>query len=176
MLALAGDDGAKASSEAKAILDLETKLAEASLTRVERRDPEKTYHKMNRSELRALTPNWSWDNYFQEIGYTNIDSVDVSAPKFFETMSQALKDTPLDTWKTYLRWHLAEFGSGRICPIRLWTKISISTGAFCRAPRNCCRAGSGAFLRRTASSARRSARSTCRSIFRPRPRPARWKW
>ena len=106
MLALSGDDSAKASAEAKTILDLETKLAEASLTRVERRDPVKTYHKMSRSELRTLTPNWSWENYFQEIGYTNIDSVDVSAPKFFEGMSQQLKDTPLDDWKTYLRWHL----------------------------------------------------------------------
>jgi putative endopeptidase len=106
MLALAGDDAGKADTEAKAILDLETKLADASLTRVERRDPEKTYHKMSRSDLRTLTPNWSWDDYFQEIGYTKIDSVDVSAPKFFETMSQALKDTPLETWKTYLRWHL----------------------------------------------------------------------
>jgi putative endopeptidase len=106
MLEIAGDDGAKAGEEAKGILDLETKLAESSLTRVERRDPDKTYHKMNRSELRTLTPNWSWEDYFQEIGYTNIDFVDVSAPKFFETMSQALKDTRFETWKTYLRWHL----------------------------------------------------------------------
>jgi putative endopeptidase len=106
MLALAGDDQAKTSSEAKSIVELETRLAEASLTRVERRDPEKTYHKMNRSDLRALTPDWSWEDYFQEIGYTNIDFVDVSAPKFFETVSQALKETPLETWKTYLRWHL----------------------------------------------------------------------
>ena len=106
MLALAGDDSAKTASEAKAIVELETKLAEASLTRVERRDPEKTYHKMNRSDLRSLTPNWSWEDYFQEIGYTDIDAVDVSAPKFFETMSQALKEVPLDTWKTYLRWHV----------------------------------------------------------------------
>ncbi len=106
MLELVGDDLPKAAAEAKTILDLETKLAEASLTNVERRDPEKTYHKMNRSELRTLTPNWSWETYFQEIGYTNIDSVDVSAPKFFETMSQELKDVPVDDWKIYLRWHL----------------------------------------------------------------------
>jgi putative endopeptidase len=108
MLVLAGDDESKASSEAKAIMELETKLAEASLTRVERRDPEKTYHKMDRANLRTLTPNWSWEDYFQEIGNNNIDSVDVSAPKFFETMSQALKETPLETWKTYLRWHLVD--------------------------------------------------------------------
>jgi predicted metalloendopeptidase len=106
MLALVGDDAAKAATDAKAIVELETRLADASLTRVERRDPEKTYHKMSRSDLRTLTPNWSWENYFQEIGYTNIESVDVSAPKFFETMSKALQETPLETWKTYLRWHL----------------------------------------------------------------------
>ena len=106
MLALAGDDDAKAAAEAEAIMELETRLAEASMTRVDRRDPDKTYHKMNRAQLRALMPNWSWDNYFQEIGYTNIEFVDVSAPRFFETVSQALKDAPVDTWKTYLRWHV----------------------------------------------------------------------
>jgi putative endopeptidase len=106
MLALVGDDAAKAAAEAKTLLDLETKLAEASLTNVERRDPEKTYHKMSRAELRTLTPNWSWETYFQEIGYTNIESVDVSSPKFFETMSLTIKEVPIDDWKTYLRWHL----------------------------------------------------------------------
>jgi putative endopeptidase len=106
MLALVGDDAPKAAAEAKTIMGLETKLAEASLTNVERRDPEKTYHKMTRPELRTLTPNWSWDTYFQEIGYTNIDSVDVSAPKFFETMSRELTEIPIGDWKSYFRWHL----------------------------------------------------------------------
>lgn len=106
MLQLAGDDAAKADAEAQEIVGLETKLAAASLTRVERRDPEKTYHKLTRAELKTLTPDWSWEPYFNEVGYPAIDVVDVSAPKFFEAMSQALKDTPLSTWKTYLRWHL----------------------------------------------------------------------
>jgi putative endopeptidase len=106
MMALAGDDTAKASSEAAAIVEFETRLAEASMTRVDRRDPDKTYHRMDRAALRALTPNWSWENYFHEIGYTDINFVDVSEPKFFEAVSQALQDTPLDTLKTYLRWHL----------------------------------------------------------------------
>ncbi len=106
MMVLAGDDSSRASSEAKTILEFETRLADASMTRVDRRDPDKIYHKLDRSALRTLTPNWSWEGYFQDIGYTNINFVDVGEPKFFETVSQALKDTPLDTWKTYLRWHL----------------------------------------------------------------------
>jgi putative endopeptidase len=106
MLQLAGDDPAKASSEAQAILNLETRLADASLTRVERRDPEKTYHKMDRSELQALTRDWSWDSYFQDIGHPGITAVDISAPKFFEAVNEQLKDTSLEDWKVYLRWHL----------------------------------------------------------------------
>jgi putative endopeptidase len=108
MFVLLGDDATKAGADAKTILDLETKLAAASLTRVERRDPEKTYHKMNRSQLRKLTPNFSWESFFREIGYPGIQTVDVSAPKFFETVSQELKAEPLPAWKTYLRWHLVD--------------------------------------------------------------------
>ncbi len=106
MFVLAGDDAARASAEAKSVLELETKLADASLTRVERRDPEKTYHKMNRAQLRTLTPNWSWENYFQQIGDARIDAVDVAAPKFFQAVNRQLQDTPVEAWKTYLRWHL----------------------------------------------------------------------
>ncbi len=106
MLTLAGDDDVKASAEAKAIVELETKLADASMTTVDRRDPEKTYHRMNRGDLQTLTPNWAWEDYFQAIGYTQIEAVDVSAPNFFAALSKELKETPLETWKTYLRWHL----------------------------------------------------------------------
>jgi len=106
MLGLLGDNSAKASSEASAILQLETKLAEASLTQVERRDPEKTYHKMNRSELQSLTRSWLWSNYFQDIGFAKIEAVDVAAPKFFEEVSKQLTETSIENWKAYLRWHL----------------------------------------------------------------------
>jgi len=106
MLELLGDNQDKAATEAKTVVGIETKLAEASLTNVDRRDPQKTYHKMSRGELRTLTPNFSWDDFFQKVGHPNIESVDVSAPKFFQTVSQELKAVPLNDWKTYLRWHL----------------------------------------------------------------------
>jgi putative endopeptidase len=106
MLALAGDDPTLAEGEAKTIFDIEDKLAAASLTRVERRDTEKMYHKMNRDELRALTPQWSWDVYFSNIGAAAISSVDVATPDFFKKLSDQLADTPLSQWQLYLRWHL----------------------------------------------------------------------
>jgi putative endopeptidase len=108
MFELLGDDVAKSAAEAKTVMDIETKLAQASLNRVERRDPEKLYHKMSRSQLQMLTSNFSWDGYFQDIGYPNIETIDVAVPKFFESLNGDLKTVQVGDWKTYLRWHLVD--------------------------------------------------------------------
>jgi len=105
MLQLLGDDPAKAADDAKTIMALETRLAEASMTPVERRDPEKTYNRMDASKLSALTPNWSWTAYFQAVGLKPA-AVNVAQPKFFEAVSREMRATPLPAWKTYLRWKL----------------------------------------------------------------------
>ena len=55
MMELAGDAPDKASAEARTVLDIETQMAKASKTPVERRDPEANYHKMDPAQLRALT-------------------------------------------------------------------------------------------------------------------------
>jgi putative endopeptidase len=106
MFRLLGDDDAKAAGEAKTVMGIETKLAEASMTRVERRDPEKTYHKMDIRQLDRLTPNFSWPAFFHDLGYPHITTVDVGQPKFFEEVNRDLAAVPLADWKTYLRWHL----------------------------------------------------------------------
>jgi len=106
MLELMGDNAAKTALEAKTVVTLETKLAEASMTRVEMRDPDATYHKMDAAQLSALTPDFSWPSYFKEIGAPPIASVNVGQPKFFDSLNRDFKDVPLDDWKTYLRWHL----------------------------------------------------------------------
>jgi len=61
LLVLAGDTQEKANVEAGTILRIETSLAKASMTNVERRDPEKIYHKMSVGDAQALTPHLSWD-------------------------------------------------------------------------------------------------------------------
>ncbi len=108
MFQLLGDDEAKSSTDAQVVMDIETRLAQASLTRVERRDPVKLYHKMDRSELKTLTPDFSWDSFFQDLGYPDVETVDVAVPKFFQAMNDDLKSVPLGAWKIYLRWHLVD--------------------------------------------------------------------
>ena len=106
MLTLAGEPAAKAKDDAQKILALETKLAEASRTRVELRDPQKNYNKMTQPELQALTPDWNWADFFKEIGLTAPGDIDVHQPDFFKAANTSFTSTSIDDWKTYLRWHL----------------------------------------------------------------------
>ncbi len=105
MFELAGDDPAKAAAAARTVMALETRLAEASMTRVERRDPEKTYHRMDAAALQKLTPNFSWTTYFHTLNVSPA-AVNVAQPLFFEAVNQEILATPLPGWKTYLRWRL----------------------------------------------------------------------
>jgi putative endopeptidase len=106
MFELMGDDAAKAATETKTILALETKLAEASMTRVERREPANVYHRMTVAQLRELAGGFDWPTYFKTIGVPANTDVNVTSPGFFKTMNLQLTSVPLADWQTYLRWHL----------------------------------------------------------------------
>ena len=106
MLTLLGQPQEKAAEDAKKIMALETKLAEASRTRVELRDPIKNYNKMVVRQLQDLTPDWNWSDYFNAINLLEPGGVNVHQPEFFKTANNLFKSTSLDDWKAYLRWHL----------------------------------------------------------------------
>jgi putative endopeptidase len=106
MLGLVGDDGAKAKGEADTVMTIETALARISMTRVERRDPDKTYHPMRPAELAKLTPGFDWQAYFRLVEAPEITAVNVAQPTFVSGMNALLSRFTLDQWKSYLRWHL----------------------------------------------------------------------
>jgi putative endopeptidase len=106
MFELMGDDAAKAASEAQTVLALETKLATASMTRVERREPANLYHRMTVAQLHDLAPGFDWSGYFKTIGVPPKTDVNVQSPEFFKAMNQQLGSAPIADWQTYLRWHL----------------------------------------------------------------------
>lgn len=104
---LIGDAPAKAAEEARTVMAIETELAKASLTRVEKRDPYNLDHKMTREQLQKLTPEFDWASYLVAGGAGEVKELNVTEPKFFEQLSLALKLHSLADWKTYLRWHAA---------------------------------------------------------------------
>jgi len=107
MFELLGDKPADAQREAEPVLRIETALAKASLTRVERRDPQRLYHRMPLAQLETLSPAFSWSVYMTKVGLPSVDSLNVATPEFFKAMNAEIKKEPLDNWKAYLRWHLA---------------------------------------------------------------------
>ena len=106
MLTLLGEPADKAAEDAKKILALETKLAEASRTRVQLRDPIKNYNKMDVRQLQDVTPDWNWSDYFKTIDLVESGDVNVQQPEFFKAANDLFRSTSLDDWKAYLRWHL----------------------------------------------------------------------
>jgi len=108
MLRLAGEAPATAGPAAEAVLRLETALARASLSRTERRDPQKIWHRTTAAALQALTPSFAWPDYFAARGLPRVAWLNVDEPAFFRALEELLRGQGLAAWKAYLRWHLLD--------------------------------------------------------------------
>ncbi|MDE3194313.1 MAG: M13 family metallopeptidase [Chloroflexota bacterium] len=106
MLELAGEGADDARYGAASVLTIETRLARASMTRVDQRDPHRTYNKRTLAELDASAPGFDWRAYFAALGAPEPGDLNVRQPAFFSELACALGDVPLEQLRTYLRWHL----------------------------------------------------------------------
>ena len=104
---LLGDSPKQAKAEAKTVMAIETALAQSHLSRVDRRDPYKNYHKLKVSELEKMAPSFAWADYFQGSGLPGLKELNVQHPAFVAELENQLKTRSLNDWKTYLRWHAA---------------------------------------------------------------------
>ena len=112
VLTLAGSDSTAARKAAKDILALETRLAQASRSREDLRDPYKNYNKMAAADLTRLSPAIDWTDFFTTDGVQGVDSVIVGQPEFFKALNTALTATPIATWREYLRFQfIADFSN-----------------------------------------------------------------
>lgn len=105
ILTLSGTDSATAARQADAILALETKLADSSRTPVELRDPESNYHLLSVEQMNNVTPGLRWQNILAAL-QARVDTVQVGQPGFYSALAAQLQATPVDVWKSYLRFHL----------------------------------------------------------------------
>lgn len=103
MFALTGTDTATASSMAAAVLALETALAKSHRSPVELRNPQKNYNKMSLADLEKNAGNIGWQNFFSKMK-VKVDSVNVSQPDYYNTLSNLLAAQPIDVWKTKLKF------------------------------------------------------------------------
>jgi putative endopeptidase len=103
MLARAGERNAK--SAAARIAALETRLANYQWTKVQNRDPVKTYNPMTLPEYQKLAPGFDWLAFFEGMG-APAQKLDVNQPTFVKGIGQLVKTVPVSDWRVYFKFHL----------------------------------------------------------------------
>lgn len=106
MLSLAGYTPEQCKTWSALIMNIETRLARASKTRLQLRDPEANYHKMKLADVQTLAPNYDWQGFFTGVGLSKPGDINVGQPDFFKEVNTMLKDVSVDDWKVYLSWNL----------------------------------------------------------------------
>lgn len=104
MFKLLGDTPDVAAANAKTVLDIQTRLAAASLGPVELRNPDNRYNKITFAAAQEITPNIKWSEYMSLRGIPTAPDLNFAQPGFFKELNSMLTQVPLENWKTYLRW------------------------------------------------------------------------
>ena len=111
---LTGDTLAQAGSEAGAVLGIESALARASTKRAESADPEKRYHVLTLADLAKLAPNFDFGVYFHQVTTLPIEILNVASPNFLKTVNKLIASVPIDSWRSYFRWHILSEQAGAL--------------------------------------------------------------
>jgi putative endopeptidase len=114
MFALLGKTEPEVTQASTHIYQIEKALAESSTDRVERRDPAKIYHRLEKAGLEKLSPELNWNQYFASLGYPKVDAINVKSPAFFSDLNKLVVAMSLVDLKTYLQWHLLHSSSSAL--------------------------------------------------------------
>jgi endothelin-converting enzyme/putative endopeptidase len=106
MFVLAGEKESQAGSDADAVIELETALAQAQMDNVKRRDPKNINNKMSLAQIRELTPFIDWELYLKTVKAPASDHYIVTSPDFFRAEEKLFASHSLEQWKTYMRWQV----------------------------------------------------------------------
>lgn len=106
MFELLGDSADTAAKEAQSVMNVETAMAKGQLSRVERRDPQKIYHKMTLGAAEQLAPSLQLASYIKDNGVAASVPVNVAEPDYFKALSAQVAALSPDDLHAYLRWHV----------------------------------------------------------------------
>ena len=106
LFVLSGSMDELAKKNAETIFVIEKALATAQMSRVEMRDPYKTYNKFSVADFSKTTSNMNWATLLPKMKVSGQDTMLVGAPKFFTELNALLVATPVADWKTYLQWNV----------------------------------------------------------------------
>ena len=111
---LLGDSEQTARDNAFIVMQIQVRLAYASLPRTALRNPDNRYSKVSIKKANEITPNFSWNDYMTARGANGVKDFNIGQPRFFKAMSKILDEVSLKEWKIYLRWMVVNSASGRL--------------------------------------------------------------
>ena len=114
MFKLFGNNEQEATAKMEAVMAIETRLAAKHLSRVERRNPMNSYHKITYSELKKTIPTIDWDTYYSILGINGIEVLNLAHPEAIKEVAAIIKEMPLNDIKSYLEWRIIHSTSNEL--------------------------------------------------------------
>jgi putative endopeptidase len=99
-----GDKPKTAAKNAKIVMDIQTRLAKASLAQTELRNPDNRYNKVSLADAQKITPDFAWEEYMKTRGVPAVADFNLGQPAFFKEANAMLREVPMENWKSYLRF------------------------------------------------------------------------
>lgn len=112
MFQLAGFDEAAAKKKIEAVMDIETRIAKASFSAVEQRNPAANYHKMSLDELKKEIPGIDWDAFLNGIGVKGVTELSVSQVDPIKEVEKIINSLPVENQIAYMQWSLIDRAAG----------------------------------------------------------------
>lgn len=112
MFQLAGFDEAAAKKKMEAVMDIETRIAKASFSAVEQRNPAANYHKMSLDELKKEIPGIDWDAFLNGIGVKGVTELSVSQVDPIKEVERIINSLPVENQIAYMQWSLIDRAAG----------------------------------------------------------------
>ncbi len=114
MFALLGLSPAEAKTASGDVMRIETKIATLQQSKVERRDPYKVYHPLDRAALKAIAKTFPWDAYLSALGLSDVAEIVVTSPAYFTGMDALMHEEKPAAWRHYLAWQVAHATAMRL--------------------------------------------------------------
>ncbi len=114
MMQFIGETPEQAKISASKIVALEISLSNPRLDRVERRDSRLQYNPMTIADLQKMTPAIKWDTYFKDLGFTKVDTIIVTQPRYMKALQTIFTENKVADWKEYMKWTLLRSAAGQL--------------------------------------------------------------
>lgn len=101
-----------AAESAAKIMALETALATQQMKKEDTRDIVKLYNVYAVKDLKTLMPDFNWTAMLKNAGVDSEKKLVVTQVDYTKSLNNLIKNTPIDTWKTYLKWGVINGSAG----------------------------------------------------------------